>query len=59
MMLEFCVFVGLQFFCDYVGAAKRMHFTLQKFGISEFLQKPHNYYNLDVVRLQQGTQFRI
>jgi len=23
--------------------------TLQKFGNSEFQQKPHNYYNLDVV----------
>jgi len=40
--------------------------TLQKFGISEFQQKPHNYYNLDViisvgyrVKSQQGTQFRI
>ena len=40
--------------------------TLQKFGNSEFQQKPHNYYNLDViisvgytVKSQQGTQFRI
>lgn len=40
--------------------------TLQKFGISEFQKKPHNYYNLDViisvgyrVKSQQGTQFRI
>lgn len=39
---------------------------LQKFGISEFQQKAHNYYNLDViisvgyrVKSMQGTQFRI
>ena len=38
----------------------------QKFGNSEFQQKAHNYYNLDVVisvgyrvKSQQGTQFRI
>ena len=40
--------------------------TSQKFGISEFQQKSHNYYNLDViisvgyrVKSMQGTQFRI
>ena len=40
--------------------------TLLKFGISEFQQKPTNYYNLDViisvgyrVKSHQGTQFRI
>ena len=40
--------------------------TLQKFGISEFQQKPYNYYNLDViisvgyrVRSQLCTQLRI
>lgn len=40
--------------------------VLKKFGISEFQQKAHNYYNLDViisvgyrVKSQQGTQFRI
>lgn len=40
--------------------------TLKKFGISEFQQKAHNYYNLDViisvgyrVKSPQGTQFRI
>jgi hypothetical protein len=40
--------------------------SLNKFGISEFQQKAHNYYNLDViisvgyrVKSQQGTQFRI
>ncbi|PWH86850.1 RhuM family protein [Brumimicrobium oceani] len=40
--------------------------TLQKFGNSEFQQKPLHYYNLDViisvgyrVRSLQGTQFRI
>lgn len=40
--------------------------TMKKFGISEFQQKAHNYYNLDViisvgyrVKSQQGTQFRI
>ena len=39
--------------------------TLKKFGISEFQQKAHNYYNLDViisvgyrVKSKQGTQFR-
>ncbi|SDF89189.1 Virulence protein RhuM family protein [Pedobacter terrae] len=39
--------------------------TMQKFGISEFLQKPFNYYNLDViisvgyrVKSLQGTKFR-
>jgi hypothetical protein len=38
----------------------------QKFGISEFQQKAHNYYNLDViisvgysVKSMRGTQFRI
>ena len=40
--------------------------TSQKFGNSEFQQKSHNYYNLDViisvgyrVKSMQGTQFRI
>lgn len=40
--------------------------SMHKFGISEFMQKGHNYYNLDViisvgyrVKSQQGTQFRI
>ena len=40
--------------------------TMKKFGISEFQQKAHNYYNLDViisvgyrVKSPQGTQFRI
>lgn len=40
--------------------------TMKKFGNSEFQQKAHNYYNLDViisvgyrVKSQQGTQFRI
>ena len=40
--------------------------TMKKFGISEFQQKAHNYYNLDViisvgyrVKSVQGTQFRI
>ncbi|MBX3163639.1 MAG: virulence RhuM family protein [Bacteroidetes bacterium] len=40
--------------------------TMKKFGISEFQQKAHNYYNLDViisvgyrVKSQQGTLFRI
>jgi len=40
--------------------------TMKKFGISEFQQKAHNYYNLDViisvgyrVKSHQGTQFRI
>ncbi|MEP6646611.1 MAG: RhuM family protein [Saprospiraceae bacterium] len=40
--------------------------TKKKFGISEFQQKAHHYYNLDViisvgyrVKSQQGTQFRI
>jgi hypothetical protein len=39
--------------------------TLRKFGISEFMQKPTNYYNLDViisvgyrVKSIQGTKFR-
>jgi len=39
--------------------------TMQKFGNSEFLQKPFNYYNLDViisvgyrVKSLQGTKFR-
>jgi hypothetical protein len=38
----------------------------QKFGISEFQQKGHNFYNLDViisvgyrVKSQRGTQFRL
>ena len=38
---------------------------IQKFGISEFQQKAHNYYNLDViisvgyrVKSMRGTQFR-
>lgn len=40
--------------------------TIQKFGNSEFQQKAHNYYSLDViisvgyrVKSVQGTQFRI
>jgi hypothetical protein len=40
--------------------------SMKKFGISEFQQKAHNYYNLDViisvgyrVKSPQGTQFRI
>jgi len=40
--------------------------TMKKFGNSEFQQKAHNYYNLDViisvgyrVKSPQGTQFRI
>ena len=40
--------------------------TIKKFGNSEFQQKAHNYYNLDViisvgyrVKSTQGTQFRI
>jgi|SRR3989344_795505 len=40
--------------------------TMRKFGISEFSNKPTNYYNLDViisvgyrVKSQRGTQFRI
>lgn len=40
--------------------------VLRKFGNSEFMQKPTNYYNLDViisvgyrVKSKQGTQFRI
>ncbi len=40
--------------------------TMKKFGISEFQQKAHHYYNLDViisvgyrVKSPQGTQFRI
>src|SRR3989344_4286423 len=40
--------------------------TMRKFGNSEFLTKPTNYYNLDViisvgyrVKSQRGTQFRI
>ena len=40
--------------------------SMKKFGISEFQQKAHNYYNLDViisvgyrVKSVQGTQFRI
>jgi len=40
--------------------------SLKKFGISEFQQKAHNFYNLDViisvgyrVKSKQGTQFRI
>lgn len=40
--------------------------VMKKFGISEFQQKAHHYYNLDViisvgyrVRSQQGTRFRI
>jgi len=40
--------------------------TMKKFGISEFQQKAHNFYNLDViisvgyrVKSKQGTQFRM
>tara|TARA_R110002049_G_scaffold309135_1_gene517472 strand:+ start:5335 stop:5691 length:357 start_codon:yes stop_codon:yes gene_type:complete len=40
--------------------------TMKKFGFSEFQQKAHHYYNLDViisvgyrVKSVQGTQFRI
>jgi len=40
--------------------------AVKKFGISEFQQKAHNFYNLDViisvgyrVKSKQGTQFRI
>ena len=40
--------------------------SMKKFGISEFQQKAHHYYNLDViisvgyrVKSPQGTQFRI